>query len=188
MTDQETPAAAGCIAIAIMLLFGRLFPLCFILSGGFVVWNGIEDYQHGQASHSWPSVQGWVQESKIRSVRSHNSDGPTRTHYAVQVVYKYEIEGNEYYGSKIRFGAMTHNQKNEAVSEHKKYLADPRVTVFYNPDDRNDAVLVPGIGGGVWISLLIGGVFVLVGSITAFLIPNTLRILGKKIMELPDAD
>ena len=83
---------------------------------------------------------------------------------------------------------MTHNQRNEAVSEQKQYLANRPVTVFYNPDDRNDAVLVPGIGGGVWISLLIGGVFVLVGSITAFLIPNTLRILGKKIMELPDAD
>ena len=185
---EELPTAAVFIAKAVMLMFGRLMPLFFFVVGAVVLWSGVNNYQRGNASENWPTAQGTVLDSKIRDVRSTSSDGPTRTSYAVHVEYEYEVEGSVYQGDQVRFGAMMHNERSKAIDEQRKYPTDAPVTVYYNPENVGEAVLVAGYGAGVWVAVGLGGVFTAVGIVMAFVMPRVLRGLGQRIMDLPDAE
>ncbi|OUT62386.1 MAG: hypothetical protein CBB71_02230 [Rhodopirellula sp. TMED11] len=185
---EELPTTAVFIAKAVMLMFGRLMPLIFFVVGVVVLWSGVNNYQRGNASESWPTVQGTVLDATIRDVRSSNSNGPSRTSYAVHLDYEYEVDGTVYEGDQVRFGAMMHNERSGALAEQKKYATDSPVSVHYNPEDASEAVLVAGYGDGVWVAIGLGVVFTVVGMVLAFVVPRLLRGLGRRIMDLPDAD
>jgi len=119
------------------------------------------------ASQSWPTVAGTVTESEVK-VTQHSSgsgmDAQETTHYRPVVKYQYSVEGMEYTGSRIAFGAMNsaHSAANAVVA---RYPAGASVTVRYDPEKPAEAVLETNTGGGGLLMVLgVGFLIFSVGS------------------------
>jgi len=72
------------------------------------------------------------------------------------VRYRYEVGGSQFEGHHIRtddYGSSNRNRAEEIVA---KYPVGERVSVFYNPDSHDEAVLEPGASGGWMISFFVG--------------------------------
>ena len=116
------------------------------------------------ASQSWPAVAGTVTESEVK-ITEHNPgngmDAEQTTHYKPVVKYQYSVEGMEFTGSRIAFGAMNsaHSAANAVVA---RYPAGASVTVRYDPEKPAEAVLVTKTGGGAMLMVL-GVMFLIFG-------------------------
>jgi len=96
---------------------------------------------------------------------STDNDGHTSTTYKPVVAYRYELMGLQYTGERIAFGANTFNRRksDEIIA---RYPVGQAVTVHYNPDKPEDAVLEAVVQGGT-LSLIIGIVLMGVGVVMA---------------------
>ncbi len=114
-----------------------------------------------EESQNWSAVQGYITKSYIRRETDTDSDGDRSTSYFPEVLYTYEFHGQEYTGDKISFGGKT------GSSHHKKaqnflaqYPVGQGVTVYYDPNNPEDAVLVRTAVGK--LILIIGIIFTLI--------------------------
>ena len=80
--------------------------------------------------------------------------------YKPKVVYEYQVMSQKYTGERITFGAMSTTRMG-ATKVVQQYPAGMQVTVFYDPETPNQAVLDPGTGSGLWIGIIFGvGLFI----------------------------
>jgi hypothetical protein len=114
----------------------HLFMLIPTAVGIAILAFWIADVRRGLAARSWPSVPGVVEEAATRRKPP---------------VYRYEVGGREYQGFRSSYGGRrVRRNKGDAV------------TVHFNPEDPNEAVLHPGWS---WRSLgipVFAGLFLLV--------------------------
>lgn len=101
---------------------------CIIVS---TTWNQL-------AALSYPTAPGEIISSKIAK-----NDGDSQ---GIEIRYKFNVGGKEFTGDKYRYGETRSNDgwAKEVVAKHSPKTP---VTVFYNPRDPSDAVLMPGIEG-----------------------------------------
>jgi len=116
------------------------------------------------ASQSWPTVAGMVTESEVKVTEQTSGSGmdaEQTTHYKPVVKYQYSVEGMEFTGSRIAFGAMNsaHSAANAVVA---RYPAGASVTVRYDPEKPAEAVLETKTGGGAMLMVL-GVMFLIFG-------------------------
>lgn len=101
----------------------------------------------------WPTTQGTIIASEV--VRS--------SKYLPKVVYTYDIDTNAYSSDKVRVtNYAQYKYKDDAAKEVAKYPVDAKVTVYYNPDKHDEAILEPGIKGEHIFMLLLGLIIFLV--------------------------
>ena len=83
--------------------------------------------------------------------------------------YEYSVDNLDYTGNRIRFTSFDINYEREhkAKREISAYPVGKKVSVFYNPNNPTDSVLVVGVGSRVYMGfglgillLAIGGIFV----------------------------
>ena len=119
------------------------------------------------ASQSWPTVAGTVTESEVKVTEHTSGDGTNEhaiTHYKPVVKYQYSVEGMEYAGSRIAFGAMNSAQS-AANAVVARYPAGASLTVRYDPEKPAEAVLETKTGSGALLMVLgVGFLIVGVGS------------------------
>jgi hypothetical protein len=108
-----------------------------------LIWSGSRT--EAEATAKWPSVPGVITDMRITESRS--SDGST-TKTAV-LGYAYSVNGKSYQGDRVRVEIGT------SPSDAERYPKGKQVTVFYNPEKVEDAVLEQG-GGGAWLTGFIG--------------------------------
>ena len=72
---------------------------------------------------------------------------------------------------------MSHDDRSAAQEEKKRYPPGKKVKVFYDPKNPSTAVLIKGAGGGVWVAVGLGSVFVLIGTCLFFYLP---RVMAKR--------
>lgn len=126
--------------------------LTVVMLGALAVGGNLV-YQHyannmtalAQASMEWPSVSGLVTRSNLEFHRNEIGTGP-KTEYRVEVTFEYVVGDQVYRNDMVRFdqGQLGNDQKKLLVSAHP---VGKRVDVFYNPDDPDQSVLVPGSFG-----------------------------------------
>ncbi len=107
------------------------------------VYRGFRD---GPRSNSWPKVEGIVQDHKIVPIDREGAGA----RLGLRLVYQYEVDGNQYTGSKINVaGTMVVLHGELAQELQQRAEADfPRgssIDIFYDPASPSDAVLVTGI-------------------------------------------
>jgi hypothetical protein len=115
--------------------------ITLILMGFVMALWGNHVVQKGNASIDWPSVPGVVVWS---------SDTPTSdldSGYSASLVYEYTVRGEIYRGSKISY------QSNRTEGQ---YPLGKMVTVRYDPENPEVAVLVPGAPTGAYLKLILG--------------------------------
>ncbi|MDB5529124.1 MAG: hypothetical protein JWR51_2227 [Devosia sp.] len=115
-------------------------------------------YRRGQATFTWPKVEGVVATSQVDAVRSHYMRGNGFIYYyhlfRSRTVYDYGVNGVEYKSDRASYGAQTYASFTVlAQREADRYVAGDSVEVYYDPKSPENAVLVRGAPGQwlVWV-------------------------------------
>ncbi|MCH9654050.1 MAG: DUF3592 domain-containing protein [Planctomycetes bacterium] len=141
-----------------MVFFGAIF----IIVGYLVTYEmGLPLIEQAKASKNWPTTAGLVLKSKVISHRKNNSSSST---YTAKVSYHYEVKGAQFESETVWFGGdISTSNKSMARETVKKFPVDQKVTVYYNPEDPEIAVLEPGVFKTTYFYYLFGWVFLGVG-------------------------
>jgi hypothetical protein len=107
----------------------------FLAVGGFVFNYYVTAKTMGAASRSWPYARGTVVKSVIRS----RSDTFSERSSTLGIEYKYQVDGREYIGDRIRYGS----QSDWSVASHPAEAGKP-INVYFNPDKPRISVVEPG--------------------------------------------
>jgi hypothetical protein len=124
-----------------------------LVAGGTVTFFSACTYSKGKSSLRWQPIRG-----DLIAVAWHSpSDGPDYP----TVDYRYTFAGNNYEGTKACFGAAS-----EATCKLGAATAGEKVTVFVNPANPSESVLLPGASDfakgflGVGCGLIILGLLI----------------------------
>ncbi|WP_407947778.1 DUF3592 domain-containing protein [Pontiella desulfatans] len=134
-----------------------VLPLGFILFGYSAFKYGISRLIKSLKSRSWPTTIGSVSYSELHKLRSQK----TGIQYQYKPRIRYEFIANDQVlsSNKIFFGEYTSSNKSRIESLLSKYPLGSDVTVIYNPDNPEEAILEPIISIGTIFSLIAGIVF-----------------------------
>src|SRR5262249_13165844 len=129
-----------------------------LIFGGMLVYAAfcfVESYQ----SMTWPSVQGKVKYvGTSEEVKHHRRRGRhlfTTFHYFAAVVYEYRVDGQLYNDTRIHFGPTTNFAAlNLALAD--RYQKNQQVTVYYDPTNPKNAVLLRKVFLGGYVMGSVG--------------------------------
>jgi hypothetical protein len=119
------------------------------------------------ATTSWPNTKGVILSSKVKEPpRSSSGSGRTQATHVPRIRYTYTVNGRKYEGSRHTIGHV----KGKTASEElvARFPKGKIVTVYYDPKDPSQAVLVRGMGGsnpfryGMLLVVIMGLFFVVV--------------------------
>ena len=130
---------------------------------------GINELTRADASASWPSVGGTVVSSHVKKSTSSRGTGRNRrrsTSHRAVVIYQYTLAGRTHTARRLSFGA-TDSSASTARQVVSRYPAGTAVTVFYDPDDPDQATLETGTTSGTYLPLGIGITLAAVGAFMA---------------------
>lgn len=150
----------------IWILCGGFFIFVFFFGGVLAIIFGFRNRKKGTESQNWPSVKGTIISTEIIKDTDTDEEGFTTTTYKPQIGYQYTLSENTYINNRMSFGGTrsygSYTKAEQALSE---YVLDNPVTVFYNPEDQSDSVLVQGTKGTMGL-IILGIIFVGVAMIT----------------------
>jgi hypothetical protein len=165
MTEKETWIVTrmegyGCLG---------LFFLPFVLVGIWILGYSLNNIYNSQKTGDWIKVPATV--AHIKLDYDNDTDGGDGI-YEVKIGYKYKIGNKEYLGDKIAFGYTASNGK-EHVALFSKLENAKKISVFVNPEENSDAIIIKGINNSI-IGVLIFSI-IWNSSISFFLIPLFLK-------------
>lgn len=128
-TDGQATKGNAAILISVLVVFA-------LVLGGF----GWSKYRLGEASTSWPTVDGQIVSAKLDSTRS---DGKTK--YQPSVSYNYTVDGTSYVGARIS-AISSYGSRGKADVVLARYRTGTKVSVHYDPANPRSSVLEPGAG------------------------------------------
>jgi hypothetical protein len=146
--------------------------LVFLVAGIYMTVTGVSVIQKVGASEDWPTVTGRVTDSSVEVQRNETGTGRKKkrsTYYAPDVSYTYSVEGVPYSSNQIIYGATRYDDKSTAQAIAGQYPKGSDVTVYYDPESPDSAVLEPGIKSSSYTMLIMGIVFIVTGVITSFM-------------------
>lgn len=117
---------------------GMLLIILSSLAGLFLTYFATNNAINAHSTKNWPTTEGTIIVSKVtRSSR-----------YVPHIVYTYRIDTLDYSSEKV--GLTNYAQykwERDAKVEADKYPVNKKVTVYYNPNNVEEAILKPGIKG-----------------------------------------
>jgi hypothetical protein len=155
---------------AVKFFFARIFPVLFIIVGASVLYFGLGQIELAKQSVDWPTVEGMVQQSTVEYRRDSEGGGA----YYAQVLYDYTVQGVTYSGNRIAIGDYGSGTPSYARSIVNEYQVGRTATVYYSPDNPEEALLEPGLQNQAYLTPGIGLAFVIAGGIMAIFIPKAM--------------
>lgn len=159
----------------VKFLFAQLVPGMFAFGGAIFFSIGLWQLYEGWKTHNWPTTQGTITSSQIKEVTRRDADGDTYTNYRPSISYSYQVADQNYEGHRLHLGATSHNDRSAVQQQLKQYPVGRTLDVYYNPNNPNQAVLTPGVGGGIWIAITMGTAFLVLGIALSMILPKVMR-------------
>ncbi len=132
-STEESVNPMGSSVCSLFLLGGVLL----VTFAAYLAWMG-------QASQSWPRVQGHVISSEVsESARRRDT----------KIRYAYTVDDIRYESDRIQFGPVIGIGPESADAYVERFPPDSRPRIAYDPENPGRSVLVPGIR---WGTLVIG--------------------------------
>lgn len=153
------------------VLFGRIFPLPFIIIGVVALFFGCRNLLRANQSKAWPTAQGVIRNSSVEYQRSNNGG----THLA-KVMYDFTVNATTFNGNRVAFGDYTSGNSSLARDIVDRYPKGKTVAVYYNQKNPQMCVLEPGIKGQTWFLPVLGLIFLAAGGITALTISKAIKL------------
>jgi hypothetical protein len=127
-------------------LFGSIRTFAVLLAAGILgivalglLLRALFGQRQAAASKNWPSVNGVILTSEVAASRRRGRNGVS---YYPFVMYEYTVNGQRYKGNRLRFGAeMGYGFPGMVQRTLDKYPPGGTATIYYNPDNPNEAVL-----------------------------------------------
>jgi len=136
----------------------------------------------GQQTAGWGEVPGQITKSEI-GISQNLSKESFENNYRADIEYEYEIAGNRFKSDQAYLGDKIYlSYKDKAVKTLKMFPIHKTVSVFVNPDNHAESVLIIGSGANRVLNIIIGLFLVFIGVLikTNFeLILNILKGLEK---------
>jgi hypothetical protein len=127
----------------IVMFLGVIALVCFDEHAVRQIW-------HQHESASFPTTTGRVYHSAV-SV-THSSKGGT--HYYINILYDYEVDGQSFHGGTFRYGMFSPGSA-QAYAAVRAHPVGSEIKVYYNPGDPADSLLSPGVVGHDFFVLFI---------------------------------
>ncbi len=145
---------------------GTLVFAAIFFAVGFFAWQYLTKpiAEEAEASKEWPSVEGVITHSDL--IKSRDSDGNDM--YSANVQYEYLVNNTRYNDSGIRVSDAKTSLKSSVKKTLKKYADGTKVTVFYDPEFPDSAVLEPGTGFLLGMLLKLPLLFCIVSVLMVF--------------------
>jgi len=105
--------------------------LLIVIGGGSILWS-IYDYNRYWNSHDWPETKA---KGKIIDFGSFNFP---------QITYSYESKGERFTSKKIAYYPIDGMSSLNAINTYSKIEEDDKITVYLNPDDPSESILIKG--------------------------------------------
>ncbi len=142
--------------------------LCFgvvvELGAAIFVLSNLASLSRYFKARKWARVQGEIVEAGVIAVPGAASSSSSSAHYQPRVVFRYRVQGQEYFGERVRFGASVASPSRAKAEEGLgAYRPGMPVTVYYDPQRPHEAVLEPTSLGGLRIGCGLTLVLVLLG-------------------------
>ncbi len=159
-----------------------VFWAIFVLLGIFFAVQGTLEWIRAADSTSWPTVAGTVTRSEVTSHRSTHK-GRTSTSYHAHIEFDYAVDGKALHGNRRTYKVMASSQSaaNEAVAA---YPVGRSVTVSYDPQDPERAVLEPGWDWSNAIPIAVGLFAIAFVSFVHWLVVRQFRKAVQRAKEL----
>jgi hypothetical protein len=136
-------------------IIGTLYILFFFSAWtglvGFFDYMVIHGIQRQSAAMAFPTVEGRVLESRVRTSRGSRGT----THYYAMIRYAYSVGGKSYKSDLLRYGMPAQSGRSSAEQAARARPVGSLVTVHYNRTNPSDALLEPGVHGVDLLILLI---------------------------------
>ncbi len=129
---------------------------------GLVVYNLIL-IKKGKQTSTWLEVKGQITKSEIGI-----SQNPTKesfeTYYRSDIEYEYEVTGKKYKSDQAYLGDKVYlTSKEKAEKTLKMFPINQTVSVFVNPDNYAESVLIKGSGANRVLNIVLGLILVIIG-------------------------
>lgn len=152
---RQDSNSLGCLGTSIFLLI-------FIAIGvGFSLW-GWSVLQDARASESWPTTSGEILSSNVRV-----DDDDEGTSYFGDVSFRYVVNDKVFTSDNVSFGQYGSGNRSHAEGIVARYPVGGQVTVYYDTNEPQTAVLEPGVTWSSYFLLGMGALFTCIPLITA---------------------
>lgn len=140
-------------------LMGWVLLLAGVLS---VLWDGWL-IGNSVATRSWETTEGLVYSSEIVFTTA-NLGTRSSAFYRPDITYRYRIEGTVYTGNNIYYSDISFLSLEAAGKLIDQYPIGRVITVYYNPRDAEETVLLPEPSPIMWMLLGPAVLFLVLGQ------------------------
>lgn len=139
---KKQPSILKTLAFAAILFFAG------IVSNKYIIKPLAEE---AEASIEWPTTSGVITSSEMTKEWQQDKQQLNKGDYmySAHVRYNYSVNGEEYSGTRIEAAQSSTSSQSSAEETLHKYAKANTVTVYYNPESPNRAMLVPGASFGL---------------------------------------
>jgi hypothetical protein len=131
---------------------------------GLIIYNIIL-IKKGQQTLNWIETQGQITKSEI-GISRNLSDGSVEAYYRANIEYEYEVHGKKYISDQVHLGDKIYlSYKYKAKKILNMFPIFHTVSVFVNPDNYAESVLIKGPGANRVVNIIIGLFLVVIGVI-----------------------
>ena len=150
--------------------------LLFISSGSLLTFWGTSALKESRASLNWPAVTG-----KVMNVDIFVQDSEEIYPYIPYITYQYVVDDKKYTSRRVRIaGEYTYGNECAARNAVSMYALNAPVTVYYDPEEPEQALLEHQITG--YGNLIVGGIFTgagLIGILFPIMSKKRGQLVGK---------
>lgn len=120
--------------------------------------------EEAEASTEWPTTSGIITDSEMTKEWKKDEQNLNKGDYmySAHVSYNYSVGANEYEGTRIEAANSSTSSKSSVEETLQEYAIGNTVTVYYNPESPDAAMLIPGISFGLGLLFKVPLVFCVV--------------------------
>lgn len=145
-----------------------IIALAFLLVGTGTAVFFLLKIKKAMASRAWPSVSGELESSGLRKVVYNGVDGDSISDQASALVvdfrYRYTVNGDSFVGSRVTFSDSVNKATSSLKRLQSRYQGKEAISVYYNPENPAESVLLPGATFYNFTPLITSGLFVLAAT------------------------
>ncbi len=146
-----------------VVIMGSCFVLVGVATGAFFIYRIFQGY----TSTRWPFAIGELKSSDLKEVIYKGTDAGGGTDQAsawvVDFRYSYIVADKKYDGSRVTYSDGINKTTRALHKLQEKYQGKSLIQVYYNRENPNKSVLVPGLSLFNFTPLITSVLFVLVG-------------------------
>jgi hypothetical protein len=146
------------------MIAAALFSLVFIAIGAVLISYAIRMAAKAQQSLAWPYTEGQITHSAVLYKTGATATTTNAGTYKADVSYRYQVKGATFSSSQISLLDFSSSSAGRAETIARDYPDGAAVRVYYNPSRPSEAVLEPGVAGGIKLLYAIGAIFAVGGA------------------------